>query len=111
MPRAGVLAIGAVVAVCAAAAGAVADASSPSPSRLQRFDGCRSLDAYMRAHALPVVGVPGLESGVAIGAQPPARGRAASQPAFSPATGTAQELSVLAATSPAPPANRGLYAP
>ena len=80
-PPARVLGIGALVAVCATLTGAVADAASPAPSGLRPFDGCPAFGAYMRSHAVPLVGryAPGV--GVAVGAQPGAApGKAAGSP-------------------------------
>jgi hypothetical protein len=78
--RAVVLAIGALVAVCAAA-GAGAGTAAPSPSRLVAFDGCRSFATYMREHAVELVGRNGIGAVTREGGTSP--GNAPSASAFS----------------------------
>jgi uncharacterized secreted protein with C-terminal beta-propeller domain len=86
--RALVTGIGALALVVSVATGADAGGSSPAPARLASFADCPAFGAYMRAHAAPLVGRYGLDTGIAAGAQPPAAGkasgsRAAADPEFS----------------------------
>ena len=82
-PRAVVLALGALLACIAAVTGAAADPARTPPSRLVPFDGCRSFAAYMRSHAVPLVGRPDLGA-IAVPAQPgAARGNVSGSPGAS----------------------------
>jgi uncharacterized secreted protein with C-terminal beta-propeller domain len=62
--RSGVFAIVAVVAFCAATVGSAADAAGTAAgTRLRAFAGCPSFLAYVRQHAVPLVGPWGLAGG------------------------------------------------
>lgn len=75
--RALLVAIAAPVVAGAALIVGPADARAPGPSRLTAFGDCRSFAGYMSAHALPLVGRYDPRVGIAVGAAPPAPGKAA----------------------------------
>jgi uncharacterized secreted protein with C-terminal beta-propeller domain len=75
--RALVTGIGALALVVSVATGADAGGASPAPGRLASFAGCSAFGAYMRAHATPLVGRYGPDTGIAAGAAPAAPGKAA----------------------------------
>jgi hypothetical protein len=80
--RLGLLGLALATGVGASVAGASVSADSPAAARLQAFDGCPSFAAYVRKHALPLVGPWGLGGvvGIAAGAPDAARGAVAGSP-------------------------------